>query len=396
MPLYRCRIGTQDQRIVERDFRAADRGALTALLEARGQVLLEARRQFHFGESSPPDPDELALAFSQAAALLRGGVGLADALDAVGGASRDVGLRRSLAETSARLRAGTSIQLALDAEPDVFDPLLIAATRGAADSTALASVLSRRATALTETAELSRKVRAAAAYPALLLGASGIVLAFVIGHVVPSIGRLFEESGAAMPLPTRIAVSLGTVVAANASWLVPLLIVLGVVAGTGFRSERGARVLDWVMGRMPFIGSAWIAHPWTGWAFTVSEAVNAAVPLPDALRLGAASVARPGLGARLIDVAREVERGTSLATALRKPDLACPPLVGAALAVDVKGSELAALLAGAARAEAARITWTLTRLSRLVEPALVVGVGVVIGAIVVALYLPILSLVETL
>ena len=83
MPVYRCRIGTEDQRIVERNLRAPDRGALTAAVEARGQVLLEARREFRLGDGGVPDPDEIALAFSQLAALLRGGVGLGEALAAV-------------------------------------------------------------------------------------------------------------------------------------------------------------------------------------------------------------------------------------------------------------------------------------------------------------------------
>ena len=396
MPVYRCRIGTQDQRIVERELRASDRVALASALEAGGQVLLEARWQFRIGEPAAPDPEQVALAFAQAGALLRGGVGLAETFEAVGHSIDEAALRRALVETATRLRTGMSLQAALDAEPDVFDPLLIAATRAASDASSLASVLSRRAAALTETAELSRNVRAAAAYPAFLLGASGLVLAFVIGHVVPSIGRLFEESGAGMPLPTRIAVGVGTVVGGHASWWVPGLILLASIIAAGGRTERGAVVLDALLRRAPLIGSAWRSHPWSGWAFTVSEALTSAVPLPDALRLGAASVGRPGLGARLAGAAREVERGASLASALRKPELSCPQLISAALAVDLKGAELAGLLAGAARAEAARVSWTLTRLSRFVEPALVVGVGLVIGAIVVALYLPILSLVETL
>lgn len=396
MPVYRCRIGTQDQRIVERNLRASDRGALAAAVEARGHVLLEAHREFRFGEPAGADPDELALALAQSAALLRGGVTLPDAFAAVGGASRDPAIGRAFAEVAAKIRGGSSLQSSLDSEPDVFDPLLVAASRGAVDGEALANVFARRSAALAETAELSRKVRAAAAYPAFLLGASAVVLAFVVGQVIPSVGRLFEESHTTMPLPTRIAVAVGNAVSTHASWWIPSLLLLGVVAATVSRSERGAPLLEVLAGRVPYVGTAWRSHPWTGWAFTVSEALVAAVPLPTALRLGAVSVGRPALGARLVAVAAEVERGTPLREALAKPELACPPLLCAALAVDVKGADLAALLASAARAEAARVSWTLTRLSRLVEPALVVGVGVVIGAIVVSLYLPILSLVETL
>lgn len=396
VPVYRCRIGTQDQRIVERDLRAADRTSLTAVVEARGQVLLEARRQFRWSEADPPDPDEVALALTQLASLLRGGVGLAESLSAVGGATANSILRRAFTETGARIRSGASIASAFEAEPDVFDPLLVAATHGAADAAALATVLARRSTSLSETAELSRRVRSAAAYPALLLGASGLVLTFVVGHVVPSIGRLFEESGTPMPLATRIAVAIGTVLAENATWGVPLLIGLAAVAVGLVRSVRGASFFDAIMRRLPLVGVAWAAQPWTQWAFTVSEGVRASVPLPVALKLGAATVTRPNLAPGMIRVANDVERGLSLSQALTRSGLLCPPLVASAVAVDVRGTDLAELLAGAARAESARITWALGRLARLVEPLLVVGVGIVIGAIVISLYLPILSLVDTL
>lgn len=390
-------MGTQDQRIEERILVAPDAAALAHAIEDAGQFLLEARRIFPWSElvTAAPPADEIALALRQIALLSRSGASWVEAFRAVADSSASPRLTAALADVSARLSAGSSLPAALEMHADVFDALLVAATRAAADPVRVQLAFQRRAEGMLEREELVRKLRNALSYPVLLLGISGIVLSFLIGYVVPSIGRLFEESGTALPPLTRVTLLVAGWVRSTAGFWIPGSAVVVAAFCAWARTLRGGRALDAFLGRIPLVGIAWTSPPWTLWALAVSDALTAGLALPHALRMAAGVVVRPHLASDLAGVADAVERGSTLSSALEKADARCPRLLSGALSIGARGTDLASVLEGAARSEAARVTWALARITRSVEPLLLVGVGAVIGTTVIALYLPILSLVET-
>ena len=398
MPRYLCRIGTQDRRIEVRELRAPGVEAIAARLDAAGQYLLEARRILPWEDlwTASVPRDEVALALGQVATLGRAGIGLEAAMRAVAESASAPRLQAGWKNVANAVSSGIPVARAFEAEPDLFDAILIGGIAAAASPESVFLALDRRAASLLEAEEFGRKVRSALAYPAFLLGMSGLVLSYLVGYVVPAISQLFVESHTRLPALTRATRAVVNAIHARAPVLLAATIALAAALAWARTTDAGETAIEATIAKIPGLGTSWQALPWTRWALTLSDALGSSLPLPAALRMAASVVARERLARKLENVAVLVERGKTVPEAMRESRVAGPPLIAGCLSLPLNEAGLSEALRGSARAEAARISWALTRFSRTIEPILVLAVGVVIAVLVISLYLPILSLAETL
>jgi general secretion pathway protein F len=362
-------------------------------LRARGMfptTLREERPAAHRAVRRPPAA-ELAAATRQLATLVAAGVPMADALRAVAEQSEHPALVQAFTVARARLREGSPLAEALAATPRVFPSLFCDLVRAGEASGALAAVLVRLAEHTEATAALRARLRAALTYPAVMTAATTVVLAFLLAWVVPQVTQLFAESGAQLPLPTRLLV--GTTALVRATWWMVLGAGLGAawVVRARIATPAGRARLDALLLRLPVAGRLIHRAALARLSRTLATLLAGGVPLETALGIAAAVVGNRQLGASVTAARDAVRQGQALAPALAARDV-FPALLVQLAAVGERGGSLAAMLERAALTYEGEVETAVATITALVEPVLVVVMGAVVLGLVTAILLPLFEL----
>lgn len=314
------------------------------------------------------------------------GAGLnADRALAVAAESSD---RRDLAEAAealrARLRSGVPLSEAMEAYPRLFDGFDRAMVRAGESGSALAPALGRLADARERRERLVSAVTSALIYPAVLLSAAAVSVIVLLTVVVPQFEALFRESAAELPLLTQVVIGVAGLLR-DWGWIAALLIAGGwFYARQRLRTPEGRAERDRRLLAMPLAGPLLRALAAERLCRSLAALLGSGVALPEALRLSAATAGNAAVAERAAAAATAVRGGDRLADALSRRGV-LPPLVLGLLRVGEESGSLAAMLRQAADGLAADAETRLRRLVALIEPVLIVVIGVVVAVIVLAL-----------
>jgi len=362
-------------------------------LRARGVYPTELRPQAagHAFPARRLGAAELAAATRQLATLVEAGLPVADALAALVEQADHPALVRALTVAQARLREGEPLADALAASPRVFPPLFRDLVRAGEASGALAAALARLADHTEATAAVRARLRAALTYPLVMAAATAAVLAFLLAWVVPQLAQLFAETGARLPLATRVLI--GVTSALRSGW--PVLAVGGVVGAWAVRrwlaTDAGRATLDAALLDAPLVGRIVRRAAVARVARTLATLLAGGVALEAALEIAAAGSGNRRVATAIRTARDKVRDGEPLAVALRTTDV-FPPLVARLTAVGERGGTLPAMLERAATTYDREVEAAIAAAIALLEPALVLVMGGVVLAIVAAVLLPLLDL----
>ncbi len=324
-------------------------------------------------------------------ALLESGLPLDDALSAIAKQSTDAGLRRVVLDVRASVLEGRSLADALGQFPRTF-PEVYLATVGAGEQTRLLPVvLQRVADYLERRQEVQQKVRLAMIYPAVLTLVSVLVVAGLLTFVVPEIVKVFEHSSQRLPSITLALLAVSA--AFKAYGLVSAGVLTGTVIVLRTLLRRPAARLVWhrLLLHVPVLGQFYRENDAGRFARTLGILLNSGLGMLDALAIAGKSVVNLVLRAELDHAAARVREGESLAGALsRAPNL--PPLVVHLAASGESAGELPRMLETAANSSERAVQLRLAVGLNLLEPALILTMGLVVLAIVLAILLPIFEM----
>lgn len=334
------------------------------------------------------------LDFTQAFAVMLGArLHVSDALATAIEATPNRTLRAALTQVQHDVQRGRALSEALAAHPRIFDALYVHLVRVGEAAGLLDQVLTRLAHHMKKTAALRSKVRAALAYPAVIVGIAVLTVSFFLTTIVPTFAELFAQFGAALPRPTRVVLRLSRMITEQG--LLVGLLAAGLAGGLlAFRkTETGARWRDVLRLRMPLFGALarkqLVAHV----SRTLGTLVDAGVPVVDALSLVAQYSGNSVLNRELTQLTAQVRRGLTLHHALQNQSL-FPPLLIQMMAVGEQTAELGRMLQYVGTHFESEIDTTLETLTAVLEPVLIVCIGLVIGGLLMALYLPLFELVQ--
>ncbi len=337
-------------------------------------------------------PLALRLFSQELAVLLQAGIPLLEALQTL--REKDDGSASSspLDAVIAALRDGQPVSAALAQSPDSFDALFIALVAASERSGQLATTLRDHAAYLGWVQALAGQLRAALVYPLLLLGAGGAVILFLLLYVLPRFAGVFDGLGRDLPLASRWLIDLGVLAAAHPGAAVALALAGPVLAGLGSRWPALRQAVQRGLWRSPGLGPRLrlvaLARLYRALGLTLA----AGVPAPAALQLVAGVLPQP-LQPALQQVLQQVRSGLRLSASLQGQGLATP-VAWRMLRVGESSGEVPAMLAQAAAFHDGEIARFSELVTRLVNPLLMLVMGVVIGGIVVLMYLPIFTLME--
>jgi general secretion pathway protein F len=338
-------------------------------------------------------PQDLALMTRQLATLVGAGLPLVECLGALVEQVDSPKQKKVLSQVRERVVEGGTLADAMKAHPAVFNDLYTNMVRAGEASGALDLVLIRLAEYTERAAALRAKVRSALTYPVFMGAASMGILFFLLSYVVPKVTRIFEETHAQLPTMTIILLAISGFLS-NYWWLilgVLLAVVIGVRLST--RTPAGRLRFDRIVLRIPYFGKVLKKVALARFSRTLSTLLLGGIPLLQSLDIVKHVVSNMVLANAIDDGRNSIREGHSVADPLKKSGL-FPPLLVHMIAVGEKSGELESMLARAADAYDGEVEASVSALSSIIEPLLVLFMGGVVLFIVMAILLPIFQLNE--
>jgi len=336
-------------------------------------------------------PKALAVFARQLSTLLDAGLPLLRALAVVAEQTEDPRLKQALTSVHADVEGGASFSVALGRHPRTFPPLMLNMVR----VSEMGGFLSRSMRSVADTfaaeVELRQKVRGAMTYPVVVAAVAGVAVIVMMLFVVPVFERMFDQMGAALPLPTRILVA----VSHSMVWLLPLLVVAAVAGGIWWGRHRFdesvRRRVDPLKLRLPVFGSLNQKIAISRFARNLSMMLAAGVPMLQALAVVGQAANNTVVAAAVDDVRASMARGRSFAAPLANHPV-FPSMVAQMAAVGEESGSLGSMMDAIGDFYDKEVETAADQLSSSIEPLMILVLGVVIGGMVIALYLPMFSL----
>ena len=339
------------------------------------------RREFHVGRVVKPD---VVMEFSrQLSSFLEAGIPLLDALEIVGQQAASEHMRKVVDEIRSAVIRGASFVDAVAAHPDVFPAYYRAMVRSSDFTGNLDEVLDRLASYIERDIEARRQVRSALTYPVIVIIVAAIAIAAMAVFVLPKFSALYRGLGAELPLPTRIL--LGFTDFMTAYWQLILVVMLLAVAAMyllyGRAQAKGRR--DVLMLKLPVIGGLVHLVAVERFCRVLAALAKAGVPLPDAIEVAADSTDNTVFQTKLEEVRNVVMRGGGLSQSIEQTGI-FPIAARQMMVVGERTGDLGAQLGKAAAYYEREVTFRIKKATDVVEPMVILFVGVLVGFVAVA------------
>ncbi len=334
---------------------------------------------------------ELAIVTRQIATLLNAGLPLDQCFNGILQQNRDTALARVLAQVADRVKEGLSLAGALEEHPRVFNTTYCTMVRAGESSGTLELVMDRLADFAEQQITLQRKVQATLAYPVLMLVVGMGVVLFLMGYVVPQVSQIFVNANRALPLPTRMLLSVSTLV--QSFWYVlPLTALLGIVSLKRYTATpKGREQLDKIVLRLPLIGKLLQQIAIARFCRTLGTLLHNGVNLMQALDIVRNVVTNSVFQKHIDDISQEVSEGGGLVKPLAEGKVFPPTVVQMVMAGEQSG-QLDEMLLRVSNMTEAEVASKLTIITSLMEPIMILLLGSLVGFVVLAILLPIFEM----
>lgn len=364
-------------------------------IDARRQVLAEGRQIISIArawkQSSRSATRIPLVAFSQElVALLEAGLTLVEAIDTLTEKEANLGTRRALEQIRARLFQGITLSAAFEELPRSFPPLYIATVRASERTGAIREALMRYVAYQQQIDLLRKKLISASIYPAVLCGAGLLVTVFLLGYVVPRFSVIYQDLGNELPLASRLLMQWGQALHNHGLAVVVVLGVIGVaIAHIASRPAFRAAITHNIA-RIPVLGRQMQIYQLARLYRTVGMLLRGGMPAVTSFDMSAGLLS-PGLRPALAKATQAVREGQSLSNSMERFALTTP-VAARMLRVGERSGNMGEMMERIATFYDEELARMVDMLTRLIEPALMTLVGMVIGVIVVLMYLPIFEL----
>ncbi|MCA6218815.1 type II secretion system F family protein [Ideonella sp. B7] len=378
-------------KIVRGEMRAGGEAAVSASLRRQGVLITKVKKRRTSGGKSIK-PKDIAIFTRQLATMMKAGVPLLQAFDIVARGSTNARLTRLLLDIRADVETGTALSSAFRRHPQYFDALYCNLVEAGEAGGILEQLLSRLALYQEKSLALQQKVKSALIYPVSVLVVAFAVVTVIMIFVIPAFKEVFSNFGANLPAPTLV------VIAMSEFFVQYWWAIFGALFGGGYmffrtwkRSEKMQLVMDRLMLRMPIFGELIRKSVVARWTRTLSTLFAAGVPLVEALDSVGGTAGNAIYAQATEQIQRDVAAGTALTPAMTTTGV-FPNMVLQMTAIGEESGALDDMLSRAADFYEEEVDEMVKGLSTLMEPIIIVILGVIIGGIVVSMYLPIFKL----
>ena len=378
-------------KVVRGELRAGGEAMVSASLRRQGILVTKLKKRRMGGGRSIKQKD-IAVFTRQLATMMRAGVPLLQAFDIVGRGSTNPRLTKLLADIRSDVETGTSLSMAFRKHPLYFDALYCNLVEAGEAAGILEELLDRLALYQEKIVALKNKIRSALIYPIAVLVVAFVVLSIIMIFVIPSFKEVFTSFGADLPAPTLLVISMSEVFV---QWW---WAIFGVVFGGAYfffqswkRSEKMQKFMDRLLLKVPVFGDLVNKSAVARWTRTLATMFAAGVPLVEALDSVGGASGNAVFAEATEQIQKDVSTGTALTTAMQMSGV-FPTMVLQMASIGEESGSLDHMLGKAAEFYEDEVDEMVKGLSSLMEPFIIVVLGVLIGGIVVSMYLPIFKL----
>jgi len=381
----------RNNRQVRGESRAASETVVTTNLRRQGVRIVKIKRQTFRGGKSVGEKD-ITFFTRQLATMLKAGVPLLQSFEIIARGHSNPRFSRLMMDVKGQIETGSSMSQAFRQYPKHFDALFCNLVAAGEASGMLDAILDRIATYKEKILAIKSKIKSALFYPISVVTVAIVVMWIIMVWVIPSFKKVFANFGAALPAPTLIVMALSDFFVQW--WWLIAVVITGTIVGFLFLLRRSAAFrlgFDRVILKVPIIGEILKKATIARWTRTLQTMFAAGVPLVESLDAvaGAAGNALYAAGTKRIQT--EVSTGTSLTNAMGNTNL-FPTMVLQMTQIGEESGSLDNMLGKIAEYYEREVDDAVAALSSLLEPIIIVFLGVVIGGLVVAMYLPIFKL----
>jgi type IV pilus assembly protein PilC len=337
----------------------------------------------------------LAVFTRQFSVMIDAGLPLVQCLDILGTQEEDKNFSATILQTRADVESGAALADAMKKHPKTFDPLFTNMIAAGEAGGILDTILKRLATYIEKAVKLKGQVKSAMIYPVAVIVIAGGVVGVILWKVIPTFAQLFAGLGADLPLPTRIVIALSNglvsyfpiiaVAAAGLAWAIR----------TYYKTDGGRRVIDGGVLKAPILGDIMRKIAVARFCRTLATLISSGVPILDGLDITARTAGNSVVEDAILTTRRSIERGETISAPLKDTNV-FPPMVTQMIGVGEATGALDTMLAKIADFYEEEVDAAVAGLLTLLEPIMIAVLGVIVGGIVIAMYLPIFDLISKL
>ena len=341
------------------------------------------------------DAKSLAVFTRQFSVMIDAGLPLVQCLEILGTQEEDKNFAYVILATRGDVESGASLADAMKKHPKVFDPLFTNMIAAGEAGGILDTILKRLATYIEKAVKLKGQVKSAMIYPVAVIVIATLVVGVILWKVIPTFANLFAGLGAELPLPTRVVIGLS-----NALVRYGIFLIMGLAAaGYGFKSyyatPNGRRVVDAMVLKMPILGNLMRKIAVARFCRTLSTLLASGVSILEALDITAKTAGNAIVEEAIQTTRKSIERGETIAQPL-KDTAVFPPMVVQMIGVGEATGALDTMLSKIADFYEEEVDVAVAGLLTLMEPLMIALLGGIVGGIVIAMYMPIFSLISKL
>jgi type IV pilus assembly protein PilC len=327
----------------------------------------------------------------QFATLIDAGLPILRSLSILTEQVESVVFKEKIAQIGRDIEGGSTLSDALSKHPKVFDNLYVNMVRAGEIGGVLEAVLNKIAEFLEKRQAIIGKIRSAMMYPVVVVFLAAGIVSFILIKIVPKFKDIYDQLGAELPMPTQMLVQAGDIIAHQTHWVIIGLILIVIAYKQVNKTKDGKHFLDKAKLKMPVFGSLLKKASIVRFAGTLSTLITAGVPILQALDICRETSGNEVVTRALNDVYDSVKEGETIHEPLSKCKV-FPPLVVHMVAVGEETGAIDQMLTKVAEAYEREVDDTVNALTSILEPVLIVFLGVIVGAIVIALYLPLFNI----
>lgn len=404
MTEFICRLGTPSGEVITRVIEAGGAAEARKRLESEGfrvfavsnaQDGLSAVLALGGGKKGKVKQADFLLFNQQLSALLRAGIPVLQAIGLLKTRSGSANLRAVLADVEEKIRSGVPLSEAFEAQ-GLFPRIYTASILAGEKSGALDDVLSRFVTYLKRSVGVSRKLRGALAYPAFLLLAATMMVAFLTLYIVPRMSDLFKSLSANRSLPTvtLVVLAFSNGIASNIYWLLPLLLIVGAGLFAWLRTTSGKLLLHKLLLKIPIAGQLIRNMATAQLARSMSTLLSGGITVPDSWDITSQAINNLELRRRSQGVLPMIREGRGFTEALDKANW-IPPLGLDMIGIGERSGSLKEMLDEVASFYDAEAEVRLEQFTTLLEPMILLVMAGIVITILLAIYLPIIQMISS-
>jgi type IV pilus assembly protein PilC len=401
MPVYQYVARSPEGKTVSGSTQAANQSTVVKFLKDQGltptSIQMGAaetvKTKYGRGKRGRPRLEDSVIVSRQMATMIRAGLPLIEVLDILAEQSEKISMKKILRDIEKDVESGASFTEAIQKHPAVFDNFFVSMVRAGEASGMLDSILDQVATYEEKVLSIRRKIKMAVMYPATVSIIASIITTFLLIRVVPVFQEIFADLGSELPLPTRITIWMSQTLQHHLGKVIIIIIGIVFLLRQWGKTKGGRYKIDYIKLRLPVFGPLFLKVAIAKFTRTLGTLIRAGVNILYALEITAKTAGNSVIEEAVLKTRTSIQSGESITRPLIESGC-FPPMVTRMIDVGERTGALESMLAKIADFYEDQVNTAVAGLTSLIEPLLIVFLGVVVGFVVISMFLPMFKMVE--